>query len=72
MSKSHDHGEGGHHHDHSHKPKPPSKGMQRHHVFMLVGAVLMLAAMVAYIFSFDESVQPGGAPAQEVPADAAL
>jgi hypothetical protein len=69
---SHDH----HHHEHAHhghnhagehhKPKGLHKDWR---AWLVVG--LMLAAMLAYIFSMDESLGPGGAPVEKMPADAA-
>lgn len=39
---------------------------------MLLGVGLMLLAMVAYVLSLDEAIQPGGdGVGQEVPAEAA-
>lgn len=64
-SQKHDHG---HHHEHeSHVQKqPPHKDWR---LWIVVG--LMLAAMLGYIFSMDEEIEPGGVEAeQRMPADA--
>jgi hypothetical protein len=61
----HDHDQHGHDHQHS-KPKGLHKDWR---AWVVVG--LMLAAMAAYILSMDESLGPGGAPDQKMPADAA-
>jgi hypothetical protein len=52
-------------HDHATRKK-----MIHHDWRFWVGIVLMLLAMVAYVLSFDESLQPGGVENPEVPAAA--
>jgi hypothetical protein len=58
------------HDEHSHKHHPPHhrKGLHKHWLtWVVVG--LMLAAMVAYVLSDNESIRPGGGPqGQAMPA----
>jgi ABC-type nickel/cobalt efflux system permease component RcnA len=61
-SHPHDHQHG---HQHGHKRKGLHKDWR---AWLVVG--LMLAAMAAYVLSMDESIRPGGAPGQAMPADA--
>jgi hypothetical protein len=60
---SHDHEHRG---GHGHAKRAPSRGLHRDWRFW-VAIALMLAAMVAYVLSMDESLQPGG-NGQEQPA----
>jgi hypothetical protein len=65
----HDHlsGEHGHHHEHRHGPF----WKRLHRDWRVwVALVLMLAAMLAYVLSDDESLQPGGGIKQPMPAAA--
>ena len=58
MNKEHNHQHGHDHHDHQHGPA--WKRLHRDwRVWAAVG--LMLAAMLAYVVSQDESLRPGGA-----------
>jgi hypothetical protein len=70
MSKpEHDH-HGHRDHQHNH---PPSARWRPHHDWRFwVAVVLMLAAMVAYVASMDESIWPGGKRQMQpaVPVDA--
>ncbi len=58
-----------HHDEHKHehhaaaRKQPPHKDWR---LWVIVG--LMLAAMIGYIMSMDESVEPGGAEEPRVPA----
>ncbi|QDU90677.1 hypothetical protein Pla175_40860 [Pirellulimonas nuda] len=61
MSK---HQHGGHDsHSHSAKRRAPHKDVR-----LWIAVALMLAAMVAYVMTMDESEIPGEAPGPEVPA----
>jgi hypothetical protein len=53
---NHDHG---HHGDHGHAKRAPSRGLHRDWR-LWVAVALMLAAMIAYVLSMDESLVPGG------------
>jgi hypothetical protein len=65
--RSHDHGHhGGHGHQHGHAKRAAARGLHRDWRFW-VAVALMLAAMVAYVLSMDESLVPGG-NGQEQPA----
>ena len=65
MSKHSEHSHGkDHHHDH---PAPKKK---IHHDWRFWAVILMLVAMVIYLVTIDEAVEPGGQINQEVPADA--
>jgi Co/Zn/Cd efflux system component len=64
MSHQHDHS----HKEHQHEHHPPRKSLAKR-VFV-VAVVLMLVAMVVYVVTVDEAVEPGGQINQEVPADA--
>jgi hypothetical protein len=62
-----------HHHDQRHKDAQhdhhaPKKGIHRDWRFWAV--VLMIAAMVIYVVTMNEAIEPGGQIQQEVPADA--
>ncbi|MEI7683717.1 MAG: hypothetical protein WCL32_01730 [Planctomycetota bacterium] len=62
MSHKHDHP----HHSHESKSswwKQPHRDWR-----VWVGIVLMIAAMAAYVLSFDESMRPGGVVKETVPA----
>jgi hypothetical protein len=63
----HDHHEHGHdHHGHDHHQRP-AKGLHKDwRAWVVVG--LMLAAMLAYVLSDDERLQPGLPPGEEMPA----
>jgi hypothetical protein len=60
----HQHDHGGHNHPHT------PKGLHRdwRAWVALVAVALMIAAMLMYVFSDDESLQPGGGQQQPVPA----
>ncbi len=61
MSK---HQHGGHDaHHHPAKRRPPHKDVR-----LWIAVLLMLAAMIAYVMTMDESLVPGEAPEAEVPA----
>ena len=63
----HRHGHHGHGQVEHHNRK--SRGLHKDwRAWLVVG--LMLAAMVAYVFSMDESLQPGAGPGEPMPADA--
>ena len=66
MTKSQKHN-AGHHHDHDHEghahKQPPHKDWR---LWVVVG--LMLAAMIGYIMSMDEAIEPGGVEEPQVPA----
>jgi hypothetical protein len=66
----HDHQHGHDHHGHGHQDHhhgAKSKGLHKDwRTWVVVG--LMLAAMVAYVMSMDESLAPGGAPQGPMPA----
>jgi hypothetical protein len=53
-----------HHHEHG----APRKKI--HHDWRFWAIVLMLAAIVIYVVTMDESLEPGGPVQQAVPADA--
>ena len=60
------------HHDHQHHDHHPAKSKGLHkdwRTWLVVG--LMLAAMLAYVLTMDESLQPGAPPGERMPADAA-
>lgn len=57
----HEHHHSGHdHHNHHGKPKNSKNWI------VVVGVLLMLGAMLIYVFSDDEAIQPGGPPAGAV------
>lgn len=63
-NSSHEH-TAGHHQDHKPKKRPPHKDWRA-----WVVVVLMLAAMAAYVMSFDESINPeGNVDEPRVPAE---
>lgn len=69
MNQKHDH----HHHDHNHHGHEhrtrSSKALHKDwRAWLVVG--LMLAAMLAYVLSDDERLQPGEPLGEEVPAAA--
>ncbi|SFJ11802.1 hypothetical protein [Planctomicrobium piriforme] len=79
MSDHHDHSHGhshqhahdhGHDHGHGHHSAPAQP--RGPHKMFVAAVFLMLLGMLVYMLSFDESLQPAGGPAQEMPADAAL
>lgn len=65
MNAKHEHS---HHESHHHEHAP--KRWKPHLDWRLWAAVLMLAAMLLYIFSMDEALQPDGKVQAPVPADA--
>ena len=68
----HDHDHHGHeHHGHDHEHHPAkSRGLHKDwRAWLVVG--LMLAAMLAYVLSMDESLVPGAPQGERMPADAA-
>ena len=58
-----------HGHDHHHSEHGSTKNKKRiHHDWRFwTAVVLMLLAMAAYVFSFDESLRPGDVDGPEVP-----
>jgi len=70
VSLSHSHEQHSEHHKHSQHAHGPSSAAKRKQIFMLIGIGLMLLAMIAYIMSMDEAIQPDGEVSPEVPADA--
>ncbi len=48
-----------HKHDHQHHNHPPKKGLHKDWR-VWTGVILMIIAMVAFILSDDEGIQPGG------------
>jgi hypothetical protein len=63
----HHHGHGHHDHGHEHHHSGKSKGLHKDwRAWLVVG--LMLAAMLLYVLTLDESLQPGAPPGPEVPA----
>lgn len=56
------------HHDHTHHPVPQAPARPHVKWIVIVGVVLMLAAMFAYVMSMDEEVQPGKPIQQRAPA----
>jgi hypothetical protein len=65
MSHQHEHSHGK---NHQHEHGAPKKKI--HHDWRFWAVILMLAAMVIYVVTVDEAVEPGGQINQEVPADA--
>ncbi|MEM9657043.1 MAG: hypothetical protein AAF961_01660 [Planctomycetota bacterium] len=64
--KKHSHGHHEHGHSHRHKPK---QGLHKDwRSWVVVG--LMLAAMVVYVLSMDESIAPGEPPGDRPPVEA--
>lgn len=57
-----------HEHPHQHQHPPARKGLKRHHMIILAGVLLMLAAMAMYVLSLDESIAPGNGNQPPVPA----
>lgn len=66
LHHGHEHHEHGHDHHQAHRPKALHKDWR---AWVAVG--LMLAAMLAYVLTMDESLQPGALPEPTMPADAA-
>jgi len=60
---SHKHHHAGHEHAH---PAPANKNK----IWVIIAIILMLVAMVAYIMSGDEAIEPEGKMQEEVPAAA--
>ena len=59
-----------HHHNHpDHHEHSPKRGLHQDWR-VWVAVVLMLGAMLVYVFSEDESDQPGQPPGERVPAAA--
>ena len=68
MEKKHS-STGEHHHNHGHHHGPAWKRLHRDwRLWVVVG--LMLAAMLVYVLSDDESLRPGGPPGKPAPAAA--
>jgi hypothetical protein len=57
------------HHEHSHSP-PKRKAIHKS-IWTWIVVALMLGAMLIYVLSDDESLQPAGGAGQGMPADAA-
>lgn len=69
MNQQHKHDHNGHGHHEHHPPK--SKALHKDwRAWLVIG--LMLAAMVAYVLSDDESLQPGLPPGEQMPAAPAV
>ena len=64
MSKQH------HHAEHEHKGEHHAAKWGLHRDWRFWAVILMLAAMLLYVATMDESVLPGGQVEQPVPADA--
>ena len=64
---THDHNSHGHHEHHPSKSKALHKDWR---AWLVIG--LMLAAMVAYVLSDDESLQPGLPAGEQMPAAPAV
>lgn len=48
-----------HHHHNKHHPKEAPRARKLHQSpWLIIGVVLMLLAMVVYVFTMDESVEP--------------
>jgi hypothetical protein len=62
------HNEHSHHGNHQHSHDAPKKKI--HHDWRFWAVILMLGAMLLYVVTNDEAVEPGGQIQQEVPADA--
>ena len=60
MNQKHDHPHGHEHH--------PKAGWKPHRDWRFWGVILMLIAMVVYVLTREEAVQPGGNKAPQVPA----
>ena len=57
-----------HHHNHPHSSSPAKpKGIHKN-PWLIAGVVLMLIAMVVYVMTMDESVEPAVVPAAPVTA----
>ena len=56
------------HHDHTHHPVPHTPAKPHVKWIVIVGVVLMLVAMFAYVMSMDEAVQPDKPIQAPVPA----
>lgn len=60
------------HHGHKQQHHAPAKRKGLHKNWITwVGIALMLGAMLMYVLSDDESLQPGGEAGPSMPADAA-
>jgi hypothetical protein len=74
MNKKHEHHSSnnhGHEHEHEHQHHQGPFWKRLHRDWRAwVAVLLMLAAMLAYVMSDDESLQPGGKVQQPVPAAA--
>lgn len=55
------------HHGHKNHPTRPP-GIRKHTVLIGIGVVLMIAAMVIYVMSQDEALQPGQPVQNSTPA----
>lgn len=66
---SHSHKEHGHKDHPRYDSKNEPQGMRKHAKWIvIVGAVLMLGAMIIYILTLDESIAPGNTTQQRTPA----
>jgi hypothetical protein len=63
----HDHGK---HHGHEHQHHAHQKSALAKNWVIWVAVALMLGAMLMYVLSDDESIQPGGPQGEGLPSDA--
>jgi hypothetical protein len=60
-----------HHDHHQHSHTPPKRKPIHKSIWAWAVVALMLAAMLMYVMSDDESLQPGGEAGQGMPAETA-
>jgi hypothetical protein len=60
-----------HHDHHQHSHSPPKRKPIHKNIWTWVVVALMLAGMLMYVLSDDESLQPAGNAGPEIPADTA-